>query len=111
MNKGISVIFISNKIKKEFELLNKGKFEEKKLYSFINNAIDDLKLNPEAGIKIPKRLWPKEYIVKYEINNLWKYNLPNAWRLVYTIEMNRIMIFNIILDWLDHKNYERKFNY
>jgi hypothetical protein len=54
-----------------------------------------LKENPFCGIAIPKRLIPKIYKRKYGINNLWKYNLPGA----------------LILEWLSHKEYERRFKY
>lgn len=60
---------------------------------------------------ISEKLWPNEYIKKYKITNLWKYDLPDGWRLIYTIESNKIKIVSIILEWFDHKNYERKFNY
>ncbi|MDI6708812.1 MAG: hypothetical protein QME47_07005, partial [Candidatus Thermoplasmatota archaeon] len=30
-------------------------------------------------------LIPKEYIEKYSIDNLWKYNMPKAWRLLYSV--------------------------
>ena len=109
--KAIVVIFSTLKIEQEFEDLKDGKFEDKNLYSFIDRAIKDLKQNPSCGTKIPKNLWPKEYIANYEIKNLWKYNLPNAWRLVYTIKENEVTIFNIILEWFTHKDYERKFKY
>lgn len=111
MNKEISVAFISKNLKEEFDSLKEGKFEDKQLYNFIDNAINDLKKNPDCGIKISKKLWPKEYIQKYEITNLWKYNLPNAWRLVYTIEADEVRIVSIILEWFSHKEYERKFKY
>ena len=39
------------------------------------------------------------------------YNLPNAWRLVYTIKEDEIRILSIILEWFNHKDYEKKFNY
>jgi len=80
--KPIFVAFISKKIKKEFEELEKGKFEDKKLYEFILRAIEDLKKNPMCGTKIPRSLWPVGYIKNYNITNLWKYDLPNAWRLI-----------------------------
>ncbi len=111
MKKNISVAFISKKLKEEFEFLKESKFEDKQLYEFIERAIDDLKANPACGTKIPKKLWPKEYIKKYKVTNLWKYDLPNAWRLIYTIETDEVMIMNIILEWFDHKEYERKFKY
>jgi len=109
--KEISVAFISNKLKEEFELLKSGKFSDKKLYTFIERAINDLKISPDCGIKVSKRIWPKEYIQNYEITNLWKYDLPNGWRLIYTIETDDIKIMSIILEWFDHKGYERRFHY
>ncbi len=107
----IYVAFISEKLKKEFEELEKGEFPDKQLYKYICRAVDDLKLSFSCGIKIPKKLWPYEYIKNYSITNLWKYDLPNGWRLVYTIEADEIKIMSIILEWFDHKNYERRFGY
>ncbi len=78
---------------------------------FIQRAINDLKKNPMCGTKIPKKLWPKNYIKTYQITNLWKYDLPNAWRLIYTIVEDKVKILNIILEWFPHKEYERKFGY
>jgi hypothetical protein len=111
MKKEISVAFISKKLKEEFDSLNEGKFEDKNLYKFIDRAIDDLKKEPSCGTKIPKKIWPKEYIQKYKVTNLWKYDLPNAWRLVYTIETEEVMIVGIILEWMSHKDYEKRFSY
>jgi Txe/YoeB family toxin of Txe-Axe toxin-antitoxin module len=111
MNKPINVAFISQKLKEQFEYLKHGKFEDKQLYAFIDRAIDDLKANPLCGIKIAKNLWPKEYVQKYQITNLWKYDLPNAWRLIYTIETDEVKIVSIILEWFDHKEYEKRFKY
>jgi len=82
MKREISIAFISKKLKEEFESLKNSKFEDKQLYKFIDRAIDDIKSNPTCSTKIPKRLWPKTYIQKYGITNLWKYDLPNAWRLL-----------------------------
>jgi len=50
-------------------------------------------------------------IKKYKISNLWKYDLTNGWRLIYTIESDEIRIISIILEWFDHKNYEKRFGY
>ena len=109
--KDILVSFISKKIKDEYVSLQDSKFEDKQLYDFISRAIDDLKKNPMCGVKIPKKLWPRSYVKQYEVTNLWKYDLPNAWRLVYTIETDEVKIVNIILEWFDHKNYEKRFKY
>lgn len=111
MNKEISIAFITKKLKEEFEALKEGKFEDKQIYEFINRAIDDLKAKPNCGIKLSKKIWPKRYIQLYNISNLWKYDLPNGWRLIYTIETSEIKIVSIILEWFDHKVYERRFKY
>jgi Txe/YoeB family toxin of Txe-Axe toxin-antitoxin module len=108
--KKILVAFADKKIKKAYEKLNKNN-EEGSLLKLINRAIDDLKKQPDIGIKIPKYLWPKEYIKKYNINNLWKYDLPNGWRLIYTIKTNEIEIISVILEWFNHKEYEKRFKY
>jgi Txe/YoeB family toxin of Txe-Axe toxin-antitoxin module len=107
-NKKIFVAFADEKIKKAFEDL---KEKDPKLYKFINRAINNLKENPFCGIPISKKLIPKDYIKKYKINNLWKYNLPGAWRLFYFVVGDEIKIISIILEWLPHKKYERKFGY
>ena len=38
------------------------------------------------------------------MKNLWKYDLPNAWRLIYTILEDQVRILNVILEWFPHKN-------
>ena len=83
--KPIFVAFASPKLEKDFNKLKQGKFENKQLYNFIQRAISDLKKNPMCGVKIPRKLWPKGYIKKYQIKNLWKYDLPDGWRLIYSI--------------------------
>jgi hypothetical protein len=67
--------------------------------------------NPYSGTKIPKNLWPKEYLSNYNITNLWKYDLLNGWRLTYTIKGQKIEIVSVIIEWFSHKEYERKFKY
>ncbi len=111
MKKEIKVAFANSKIKKSFDELKKGKFHEEQLYKFIIRSLDDLKQNPFCGTKIPKKIWPKEYKSKYKIDNLWKYNLPDAWRLIYTLRSNELEIVSMVLEWFDHKSYNRKFNY
>jgi Txe/YoeB family toxin of Txe-Axe toxin-antitoxin module len=110
-NKPIYVAFASPKLEHDFEMLKEGKYEDKQLYKFIERAIDDLKKNPLCGVKIPKKLWPRGYIKKYQINNLWKYDLPDGWRLIYSIFEDKLMIINLILEWFPHKDYEKRFGY
>ena len=105
------VVFADRKIKVAFEKLKDSKAEDKKLYSWLNRAFDDICENAFCGIQIPKKLIPKKYLKQYGIDNLWKYNLPNAWRLLYSVARDEIIIIAIILEWLPHKEYERLFGY
>lgn len=109
--KPVRVTFVDEKIQKAFDLLIQGTFAEKELRESIKKTILDLLENPNSGIKIGYKLWPKEYIRKYSITNLWKYNLPNGWRLIYTIQNEEIEIIAIVLEWFAHKEYERRFGY
>lgn len=85
--------------------------EEKQLHNRLLCAFNDIEQDCFCGIQIPKRLIPKEYQKKHAIDNLWKYNLPGAWRLIYTIERQDILIIAIVLEWLPHEEYERRFKY
>ncbi len=111
MSKPSVVVFINEETKESFKELEEGKFEDKELHKFIEKAINDLTKNSESGVKIKRKLWPKKYVQEYDVTNLWKYNLPKGWRLVYTIETSDIKILSIILEWFNHKDYERRFGY
>lgn len=103
--------FVNEKVSKAFEKLSEGNFEEKELKRHIERAFRDICQNPFCGIQIPKNLIPKEYLQKYQIKNIWKYNLPNAWRLIYSLKGTQLYIISIVLEWMDHKEYERRFKY
>jgi len=107
----IKVAFVDDKIKSIYDKLLVGTSEERELHKFISRAISDLKLNPFIGIKIPAKLWPKGYSTKHNINSLYKYDLPNGWRLIYTVKGSQLEILSIIIEWFDHKGYERRFKY
>ncbi len=105
------VFFAEEKLKKAYERLKNSKSENKLLYKWISRAISDLREDAFCGIQIPKKLIPKVYIDKYGIDNLWKYDLPKGWRLLYSVSKNEIVIVSIIIEWFNHKEYERRFKY
>ncbi|MBI2151460.1 hypothetical protein HYU21_01895 [Candidatus Woesearchaeota archaeon] len=72
------VHFCDEKLKLEFEGLKDSRVEDKMLYKWILRAIDDLNENAFCGIQIQKKQIPNIYIEKYEIDNLWKYDLPRG---------------------------------
>jgi hypothetical protein len=105
------VAFADERVKAEFEQLKVGRSEERVLAGFLNRAIAGLLENPLVGVVIPKRLWPREYVLRYRIDNLRKYDLPGGWRLIYSIKGNDVEIIAVILEWFDHKGYEKRFGY
>jgi len=39
-------------------------------------------------------------------------NLPDTWRLIYALKSpTKIEIISVILEWMSHKDYERRFKY
>ncbi|MBU1939144.1 MAG: hypothetical protein ABH854_00265 [Candidatus Diapherotrites archaeon] len=81
------------------------------LLKAIGRKIDLLKIQPDCGIHVPKNRIPKGFIIKYEINNLWKVNLPGDWRLCYTLNTGRLEILAILLEYMDHDRYNKLFGY
>jgi Txe/YoeB family toxin of Txe-Axe toxin-antitoxin module len=103
--------YAEERVKKSLEDLKNSKTEDQKLYKWINRAMDDLEENAFCGIQIQKKLIPKVYIEKYGIDNLWKYDLPKGWRLIYSVVNGDVQILSIILEWMCHKDYEKRFGY
>jgi len=108
MIKPSEVVFANDILETEFNRLDDGE----DLKKFLKRAIRDIQKNAFCGVRIPKKLIPKKYVQEYKINNLWKYDLPDGWRLIYSIVTpNKIEILAVIMEWFDHKNYERRFKY
>ena len=79
----------------------------------INKKVDLIKANPHYGNPIAKKLIPQEYKDKYGVSNLFRIELPNFWRMLYTLtdgETN-IEIIAFVLDVIDHPTYDKKFGY
>jgi predicted component of type VI protein secretion system len=96
------------KLKKRAE---SGHGDARYLLEIIEKGIAKLKRNREVGKRIPKRLIPREYVVKYGVTNLWKLNLDRYWRMIYTIVGDEVRLVSIIIEVLNHKRYDRKFRY
>ena len=59
---------------------------ERTILNSINKKVEVIKANPHYGDPIAKTLIPKEYLDKYEITNLFRVELPNFWRMLYTLK-------------------------
>lgn len=105
------VIFHDNNLYDTYSNLKNGTHEEKRLHKWISRAIEDLKNDAFCGSAVPKDRIPKKYYDVFEARTIWKYDLPSAYRLIYTIENNEVEVFTIVLEWFDHKTYEKIFKY
>lgn len=102
------VVFVDTTLQESFENLP----ENDPLKKGLTKAIKDIRQDASCGRNVRKKLIPKNLIEKYKINNLWVYNLPKSWRLLYSITpTNEIQIIAAILSWMNHKEYERLFNF
>ena len=85
--------------------------ENQQLLKSIEHKIIYLKMNPQAGIAIPKDRIPKKYVVFYKVTNLWKMDLVGGWRLIYTLKNEELEILAVILDIYYHPTYDKIFEY
>ena len=106
-----AVYFADEQVQQTFLLLQSGRAEEKEIFNQLNTAFDMIAMNPFCGIQVPKRLIPKVYITKYGIDNLWKFNFLKNWRLLYSVAADGTQVVTLVIEWLSHKEYERRFRY
>lgn len=85
--------------------------QDQQLLKSIEHKISYLKMNSQAGIAIPKKQIPREYIERYNVTNLWKMDLVNGWRLIYTLKNEEVEVLAVILDFYDHPAYDKIFGY
>ena len=116
MNKKVKVILLGQadiEYKKLNEIVGqqikegKENSEEMQLLRSIKQKVDFIRANPFYGDNVPKKLIPKDY----NVQNLWRVELTNFWRMLYTIKGDQIEIICFVLDILDHKRYDKIFGY
>lgn len=120
MNKPVRVILL-DEADSEYKQLNeivgqqlrdgKDGTEEMQLLRSIKQKTGFIKANPFYGDNIPKALIPKEYIIRHNAKNLWRVELTNYWRMLYTIKGDKVEIICFVLDIINHKEYDKKFGY
>jgi Txe/YoeB family toxin of Txe-Axe toxin-antitoxin module len=100
--------FIDLELKKSFEELENS---DSRLYKEINKALNDICQNSFCGRNVKKELIPKKLKQEYGIDNLWIYNLRKDWRLLYSIGRDEIDLLAVILNWMNHKEYDKLFKF
>jgi hypothetical protein len=77
----------------------------------VEAAVDLLKENMFAGESVEKKKFPKIYVQRYGITNLFKYNLDASNRLTYTLVAGESGTAVVVLEIMNHKEYEKRFGY
>jgi hypothetical protein len=104
MIKSNRVVFVDDELENAFNLLP----AEDSLKKGIIKAIQDIRGNCNAGEIVKKNsVLLKNYKKKYGVTNLRVYDLPLAYRLMYTVTPVNIEIVSALLDWKNHKNYDK----
>lgn len=104
-------VFMKGQAKESYlSLKSRTDKEAQSLFNSINRVTEILKTNPQYGNPISKRLIP-DSLLKEGIQNLYRVELSNYWRLLYTIEGTKIEILVFVLKILDHKEYNKLFGY
>jgi Txe/YoeB family toxin of Txe-Axe toxin-antitoxin module len=100
--------FVDESLRNAFQELET---EDIRLFKEVEKALSEIHNNAFCGRNVKKELIPKSLIQKYQLRNLWIYNLRKDWRLLYTVSSEEIGVIAIILNWMNHKDYERLFGF
>ncbi len=114
--KPVKISFIDNAAE-EWERLNKIVSDEnskgiknssnQQLLKSIRQKIEMIRINPQYGDSISKKLIPK----KLPVDNLWVVKLTGFWRMLYTLKGTQVEILCFVLEIFDHNNYNKMFGY
>ena len=112
----ITKVILSPEAEEVYKNLNKQAAKskvEKTILNALNKKIELIKVNPHYGDPIAKNLIPTEYAEKYDVKNLFRVELPNYWRMLYTLTdgETEVEIISVVIDVLDHNKYNKKFRY
>lgn len=120
MNKFIRIVLLGD-ADESFKRLNeivgrqissgKESSDEIQLLRSIKQKIEFIRNNPFYGDPIAKNLIPEEYKNKYGSINLFRVELSQFWRMLYTLKGDKIEVVAFVLDIIDHPTYDKKFGY
>ena len=114
-------VILSEEATEEFNELNRivGEELQRGITSSVNQSIFRsiervkgwLRDNPFVGEQVQKSKITKYYVQKYGITNIWRIDLANHWRLIYTIQSSEVEIIDFILNIVNHEKYDKIFGY
>jgi hypothetical protein len=77
----------------------------------INQVVEEMKEDKNLGDFIKKKPWPRKYIKLHDASNLYKLNIGDSHRLIYTVRGLTENKQYQLLDLLTHKEYDVLFGY
>jgi hypothetical protein len=96
----------------EFAVFLSSLDKDCELYQRIRTALEAIKANMLVGDKVEKKKFPKIYVRKYGIRNLFRMETGKGTRLSYTIlAENKKRVVVVLEFFLNHKEYDRRFGY
>jgi len=109
-------VIFSEEAQKVYDFLeeqSKKSKQERMIFDSLTAKIKLIEKNPFSGDLIRKSLIPRYYKLKYSAKNLFRMELPQFWRMLYTLtdREEKIEIIAFILDVFDHKDYDKRFGY
>jgi hypothetical protein len=113
MDKAVEVVY-SSEVETVLDYLKEKAPHSKKEKSILNaieSKTEIIKSNFFYGEPISRKLIPHIYMDRYNIDNLYRVELPSYWRMLYSLKDREVKIIAFIIDVVDHKDYSRKFGY
>ncbi len=108
------IVKLSPDAKEIYFYLKQSKYKvDKSILKAIEYKKELIKADHRYGNPISKKLIPRYYKEKYDIKNLYRVELPNFWRMLYTIRAGgtEIEIIAFVIDIVDHEKYSKRFGY
>jgi len=84
---------------------------DRRLVENVKATLDLLKANYELGDKVPRRQWPRSYVKHLGLNNLYRCDLADGWRLTYTLSSDGVGIRVDVIEVMPHHEYDERFGY
>ena len=110
LGKEVRVLLKGQAKESYIELKKREDKESKSILNSVERVTNILKENPQFGNPIKKGLIPDE-LKKLGVQNIYRVELSNYWRMLYTLEGNEISIFLFVLKIFNHKEYNKLFGY
>ncbi len=98
----------TQEVKDLLDSLAPGSYE----LGIIHEATDKLRENMLVGEQVKRELFPKCYVRKHNITNLYKLDLDHQRRLIYTLITDVQGVGVLVLEiFQNHKEYEKRMGY